>query len=56
LPFLPLFDGVLGGTSFRMLNSSRVTRSGNLTFHVMGGKSGKKRQHSGKVDGKNGMV
>src|SRR5690242_709396 len=37
-----------------MPNSSRVARVGNLTFRVMGGKSGKKRQEtarSGKVSG-----
>jgi hypothetical protein len=41
LPFLPLFTFESGAASTRILNSSRAGRIGNLTFRVMGGKSGK---------------
>ncbi|HST86796.1 MAG TPA: hypothetical protein VLJ14_00350 [Ktedonobacterales bacterium] len=46
LPFLPLFTVVSTADSSRMPNSSRFGRFGNLTFHVMGGKNGKKRQET----------
>src|SRR5690348_1198991 len=39
-----------------MPHSSRFAASHNLTFRVMGGKRGKKRQRGGKVGGKNGKV
>jgi hypothetical protein len=44
LPFLPLFDGVSRADLTRRLNSSGFAGMGNVTFDVMGGKSGKKRQ------------
>jgi hypothetical protein len=44
LPFLPLFEFDLAGDSRQSRNSSRVAGVGNLTFGVMGGKSGKKWQ------------
>jgi hypothetical protein len=44
LPFLPLFDVVLGALLARMRNSSGFAGMGKLTFDVMGGKNGKKRQ------------
>jgi hypothetical protein len=57
LPFLPLFDGVFGVRSSQTPHSSRVTGIGNLTFRVMGGKSGKIAARNGKevaMDGKFG--
>jgi hypothetical protein len=44
LPFLPFFDCVVDAGWERSLNPSRVAEMGNLTFGVVGGKSGKKRQ------------
>ena len=48
MPFLPLCDGVLGLLSCQFPNSSGFAGIGYLTFRVMGGKSGKKRQGCGK--------
>jgi hypothetical protein len=56
LPFLPLFDFGSDTFSARMPNSSQFTARGNVTFRVLGGKSGKIWQRSGKVGGKNGKV
>ena len=39
-----------------MPNSSRFAVRGNLTFGVMGGKSGNIAARNGKVGGKNGKV
>jgi len=47
LPFLPLFDFVLGVDPARGLNSSGFAGITDLTFCVMGGKSGKDRQDRG---------
>jgi hypothetical protein len=52
LRFLPFFDVVVAGDWERMLNSSQFAWIGNLTFGVMGGKSGKKRQGDVAVLGK----
>jgi len=41
LPFLPLFGNVSLADSAETLNSSLVVWVGDLTFRVMGGKSGK---------------
>jgi hypothetical protein len=56
LPFLPLFDGVLGLSSARMPNSSQFAASANLTFRVMGGKSGKVAARNGKEVATSGKV
>jgi hypothetical protein len=40
LPFLPLFDDVPGAFSPPMPHSSRFAARDNLTFRVIGGKSG----------------
>jgi hypothetical protein len=42
------------GALLSMPNSSGFAPRINLTFRVMGGKSGKKRQRNGTVGGKNG--
>jgi len=47
LPFLPLFHVVIGITSSHIRNSSWFAEIGNLTFRVMGGKSGKIAARSG---------
>jgi hypothetical protein len=44
LPFLPLFTVAANVKVAQKLNCSGFTRIGNLTFGVMDGKSGKKRQ------------
>jgi hypothetical protein len=41
LPFLPLFGNASMADSAETLNSSLVVWVGNLTFRVIGGKSGK---------------
>jgi hypothetical protein len=63
LPFLPLFDCVSGTSSAQMPNSSRFAAKGNVTFDVLGGKSGKIAARNGNevatdgtVGGKNGKV
>jgi hypothetical protein len=40
LPFLPLFDGVIGVSSFQEPHSSRFAGIDHLTLRVMGGKGG----------------
>jgi hypothetical protein len=63
LPFLPLFDFVIGATSVQTLSSSHLARSGHLTFCVMGDKGGKIAARNGNdvatdgtVRGKSGKV
>jgi hypothetical protein len=47
LPFLPLFSLVLDTFSSQTPHSSRFAGIANLTFRVMGGKSGKIAARSG---------
>ncbi len=57
MPFLPLFRPVPSVSSTRLPHSSRFAAQRNLTFRVMGGKSGKIQQEvatDGKVSGNNG--
>ena len=49
LPFLPLFGNVAPCDLPEMLDSSRVERITNLTFGVMGGKSGKNVARTARV-------
>ncbi|HST89174.1 MAG TPA: hypothetical protein VLJ14_12430 [Ktedonobacterales bacterium] len=48
LPFLPFFASASPGVLSLTWNSSGFAGIGNVTFRVMGGKSGKKRQDRGK--------
>jgi hypothetical protein len=54
--FCRFFSLVSGVSSSRMPDSSRFAGSDNLTFCVMGGKSGTIAARNGKGGGKNGAV